>query len=68
MTLRSAKALVSLVWKAEFSMRVAGPVQMLLGQLGPQEVLQTGDEGSEGFSLTQDEMRWQVDFLTRMGR
>ncbi|MGB6903379.1 MAG: hypothetical protein WBD98_11165, partial [Acidobacteriaceae bacterium] len=66
-TLRSAKGLVSLVWKAGFSMRVAGPVQMLLGQLGPKQVLLASDDGG-GFPLGPDEMRWQVDFLQHIGR
>ncbi len=65
-TLRSAKALVSLVWKAGFSMRSAGPVQVLLGRLGPQQVLRGGDGGT--FPLAADEMLWQVDFLQHIGR
>lgn len=65
-TLRSAKALVSLVWKGGFSMRCAGPVQALLGRLGPLQALRGGDGST--FPLTPDEMRWQVDFLQHMGR
>ena len=66
-SLRSAKALVSLVWKAGFSMRVAGPVQALLGHLGPKQALAAGEEAG-GFPLTVEEMRWQVDFLQHIGR
>ena len=65
-TQRSAKALVSLVWKAGFSMRAAGPVQAVLGQLAPRQVLPAGEDG--GFPLTADEMRWQVEFLLHIGR
>ena len=64
-SLRSAKGLVSLVWKAGFSMRVAGAVQALLARLPPPAVLPAGPGGS--FPLAVDEMRWQVDFLSRAG-
>lgn len=65
-TLRSAKGLVSLVWKAGFSMRVGGPVQVLLARLAPSAALR-GTAGG-GFPLAVEEMRWQIDFLCRMGR
>ena len=65
-TLRSAKGIVSLVWKAGFSMRVGGPLQVLLCRVGPSAVLRSGDSGS--LPLTTDEMRWQLEFLERMGR
>ena len=59
-SMRNAKALVSLVWKAGFSLRVAGPVQTSLGQVAPRAVL--GGSG-ENYPLTEDEMTWQLDFL-----
>ena len=59
-SLRSAKALVSLVWRAGFSMRTAGPVQSLLGQVPPGSML-TGSEFN--YPLSPDEMNWQLDFL-----
>jgi uncharacterized protein (DUF2336 family) len=65
-TLRSAKALVSLVWRAGFSMQVAGPLQSLLARTSPDTVLRGGPSGA--FPLAIDEMRWQIDFLMRMGR
>lgn len=65
-TLRSAKGLVSLVWKAGFSMRVAGPLQLLLARITPSAVLRATAGG--GFPLAVEEMRWQIDFLCRMGR
>jgi uncharacterized protein (DUF2336 family) len=65
-TLRSAKALVSLVWRAGFSMQVAGPLQSLLARTSPEAVLRGGPAGA--FPLAIDEMRWQIDFLMRMGR
>ena len=65
-TLRSAKGIVSLVWKAGFSMRVGGPLQVLLCRVGPSAVLRGGDNSS--FPLAVEEMRWQLEFLERMGR
>lgn len=65
-TLRSAKGLVSLTWRAGFSMRVATPLQVLLCRIGPDAVLRSPDDSS--FPLAVDEMRWQLDFLERVGR
>lgn len=59
-SLRNPKALVSLVWKAGFSLRVAGLVQTSLGQISPRALL--GGTG-ENYPLTVDEMTWQLDFL-----
>lgn len=63
--LRSAKGLVSLVWKAGFTMRVAVPLQTLLAGLAPNAVLAPGPGGS--FPMTVEEMSWQLDFLSRTG-
>ncbi len=65
-TLRSTKGLVSLVWKAGFTMRAAAPVQLLLARVAPTAVL--SDTSQNGFPLSLEEMRWQIDFLTRTGR
>lgn len=65
-TLRSAKGLVSLAWKAGFTMRVGVAVQAVLARLGPGTVLVPGPGGS--FPLAVEEMRWQLEFLGRMGR
>lgn len=65
-SLRSAKALVSLVWKAGCSMRLAVALQGLLARLPPDAILTPGHDGS--FPLTIEEMHWQLDFLSRMGR
>ena len=65
-TLRSAKGLLSLLWRAGFSMRAAGPLQTLLVRLPPESALQPTD--TNGFPLSDEEMRWQIDFLTRIGR
>ena len=65
-TLRSAKGLVSLVWRTGYTMRAAGPLQTLLARLSPDNVLRATATG--GFPLAVEEMRWQIDFLSRMGR
>lgn len=65
-SLRSAKGLVSLAWKAGFSMRAASALQMLLGRLDPGAILPSGPGGA--FPLAVEEMRWQLDFLGRAGR
>jgi len=65
-TLRSAKGLISLVWKAGFSMQVAVPLQTLLARLNPSAIIRPAPGG--GFPLAVDEMRWQIDFLRDMGR
>ena len=64
-TLRSAKGLVSLVWRAGFSMQVAGPLQTLLARMPPTAVMRGGTGGT--FPLAVEEMRWQIDFLMHMG-
>jgi len=65
-SLRSAKGLVSLVWKAGLSMRAAGALQCLLACLAPEAVLAPAPGGR--FPLAEEEMLWQLDFLGRMGR
>ncbi len=60
-SLRSAKGLISLVWKAGFSARAAGPVQAALGQIAPGAILGLAKGGS--FPLGAEEMGWQLDFL-----
>jgi uncharacterized protein (DUF2336 family) len=64
--LRSTKGLVSLIWKAGFTMAVAAPVQALLARLAPASLL--GPDPGGNFPLAADEMRWHLDFLGRMGR
>ncbi len=63
--LRSAKGLVSLIWKAGFSMRVAGPVQAVLARLAPPQLMLATADGA--FPLQPQEMRWQVHFLSHAG-
>jgi len=65
-SLRNAKGLVSVVWKAGFTMRAAVIVQAMLGQLSPGMVMLPGP--GETFPLTADEMRWQLEVLGQPGR
>jgi hypothetical protein len=65
-TLRSAKGIVSLAWKAGFTMAAAEAAQGLLAGIQPAEVLVAAPRG--GFPLAEEEMRWQIEFLGRMGR
>ena len=62
-TLGSAKGVVSLVWRAGFSMKIAVPLQSLLTRLAPGSLLRPGTAG--GFPLAVEEMRWQIEFLGR---
>jgi hypothetical protein len=60
-TLRSAKGMVSLAWKAGFSMKTAHALQLLLARLSPGTALRPGP--GDSFPLSVQEMRWQLDFL-----
>lgn len=59
--LRSAKAIVSLAWKAGFSMQTAVLLQALLARLSPDAVVRAAAGG--GYPLPFEEMRWQLGFL-----
>ena len=61
-TLRSAKGLVSLTWKAGFSMKAGHAMQVLLGRLPPGTALKPGP--CNAFPLSVQEMVWQIDFLS----
>lgn len=65
-TLRSPKGIVSLVWKAGFTMAASVAAQGLLAGIQPTEILVAAPRG--GFPLADEEMRWQIEFLGRMGR
>lgn len=59
--LRSAKALVSLAWRAGFSMRVGTAVQGTLAHFSPDHLLMPTVNG--GFPLSRGEMEWQMELL-----
>lgn len=60
--LRSAKALVALVWKGGLPARLGPPLQLLLTQLPPDGLLLPDAQG--GCPLSEEEMRWQLEFLS----
>lgn len=64
--LQNTKGLVSLTWKARFTMRLAVELQGLLTRLPPDSLLKPGANNS--FPLSEEEMRWQIEFLSRPGR
>ena len=61
--LHNKKALVSIVWLAHMPMRLAGLVQIVLGQCSPAQVMAPDAQG--GFPMTEEEMRWHLDVLRR---
>lgn len=61
-TLRSAKGMVSLTWKAGFSMRTGHALQVLLAGQAPGSILKPGPGNS--FPMSEQEMNWQVQFLS----
>lgn len=61
-SMRSAKAIVALCWKAEMSMRLATRIQMQLAKIPPRDVLRA--TASNDFPLSQDEMQWQLEFIS----
>ena len=68
-SLRSAKGMVSLVWKAGFTMRAAVALQGLLARLAPDVILTgQGSDSPSDFPLGVEEMRWQLEFLARLER
>ncbi len=60
--LRSAKAIVSLGWKAGFSVHTTMVLQATLAQLAPDMIMRPSEGGA--FAITEDEMRWQLAFLS----
>lgn len=59
--LRSAKALISLAWRARYSPHVVVPVQTAVGGIPSEVALRAGESG--GWPLSTEEMRWQVELL-----
>jgi uncharacterized protein (DUF2336 family) len=57
----NAKPLVSLVWHAHLSMRVAFKIQTFLMKLPARDVLPA--RGGIGFPLSKEEMRWHLNYF-----
>ncbi len=66
-TLRSPKALVSLVARSGFSMRAGRVAQQLLGRLRSSELLLSPLD-DDLFPLSPAEMDWQIELLAQPGR
>ncbi|MCK6418616.1 MAG: DUF2336 domain-containing protein [Alphaproteobacteria bacterium] len=57
----AAKPLVALVWRAGLPMRLALQLQKDLARIPPKELLYP--KGGTDYPLTEDELRWQLEFL-----
>ncbi|HEB79249.1 MAG TPA: DUF2336 domain-containing protein, partial [Rhodospirillales bacterium] len=58
---KSAKGIVSLTWKAGLSMKIGEHLQLKIARIQPRDVL--GASSGSDFPLSEDEMKWQLDFL-----
>jgi len=65
-SMRNAKGLISLTWKAGFTMRAAVVAQATLLELGPSGVMVAGPGWT--FPLSIDEMQWHLEVLAQTGR
>ena len=61
MSFSQGLGLVSLVWKAGFTMKSGYAMQVLLARLSPGVAIKSGPGNS--FPLSVQEMCWQLDFL-----
>ena len=61
--LRSRRGMISLAWKAGYSMRAAILIQSQLGGIAPDRVLVATPDG--GCPLSRGEILWQIGFLAR---
>ena len=57
----SAKPIVSLVWHAHLSMRVAFKIQTFIMKLPTRDILPA--RGGVNFPLSKEEMRWHLGFF-----
>jgi uncharacterized protein (DUF2336 family) len=60
-SLKNAKAIVALAWKAGLAMRTAVQLQLRLGRVPPPAVVNA--RGGTDYPLDEDEMRWQLDLV-----
>lgn len=58
---RSAKGIVSLVWKAGLSPRLAMQIQLRLGGIAPRQALSA--RAGEGWPLNAEDMSWHLEFF-----
>ncbi len=57
----SAKGVTALTWKAGFSMRFAVQLQLRMGGIAPNQVL--NPRGGTDYPLSEDELTWQLEFF-----
>lgn len=57
----SAKGVTALAWKAGCAMRFASQLQLRLGGIAPNQVL--NPRGGTDYPLSEEEMDWQLDFF-----
>jgi uncharacterized protein (DUF2336 family) len=60
-SLKSAKGLVALAWKAGLAAEQAAQLQLRLARIAPSSVL--GVRGDGGWPLSEADMRWQLDYF-----
>ena len=59
--IQSIKGVVALAWKAGLSMDLAEQLQQRLAGIAPDQVLKA--TGGANYPLSEDEMKWQLEFL-----
>jgi uncharacterized protein (DUF2336 family) len=60
-SLRNAKAITALAWRAGLSMRTAVQLQLRLARIPPNALLHP--RGGTDFPLDEDDMRWQIELI-----
>lgn len=60
-SMASAKGMIAIAWQAGLTMRAAVPLQLQLARIPPGKVLK--DDNGGAWPLSEDEMRWQLDFF-----
>ena len=63
---RNAKGIIAISWKAKLPSWVVEQLQLRLCRIPRQDVMVT-PEGSD-YPLTEDEMNWQIDFLSDLAK
>lgn len=61
---RSAKGIVALVWMSGLSPRLATDLQRKMGNIRSADLIHP--RGELDFALTEDDMRWQIEFLEEL--
>ena len=62
-SLRDAKGIVAIAWKAGLSMRIAMQLQLQFAGVAPGDLVRPA--GDAEYPMADDEMCWQLEFLAR---